>query len=44
MAGTASGAVAFSRTGEPATADFDDAIVIRAFRDVPTMVQLLREF
>ena len=29
------GAVAFSRTGDPATGDFGDAIVIRKFGDVP---------
>jgi hypothetical protein len=30
-----SGAVAFSRTGDPATGDFSDAKVIRKFGDVP---------
>jgi hypothetical protein len=29
------GAVAFSRTGDPATGDFDDATVIRKFGEVP---------
>ena len=29
------GAVAFSRTGNPATGDFSDARVIRKFGDVP---------
>jgi hypothetical protein len=29
------GAVAFSRTGDPATGDFGDAQVIRKFGDVP---------
>jgi len=29
------GAVAFSRTGDPATGDFIDAKVIRTFGDVP---------
>jgi hypothetical protein len=29
------GAVAFSRTGDPATGDFSDAKVIRTFGDVP---------
>jgi hypothetical protein len=29
------GAVAFSRTGDPATADFSDAKVIRKFGNVP---------
>jgi hypothetical protein len=29
------GAIAFSRTGDPATGDFSDAKVIRKFGDVP---------
>jgi hypothetical protein len=29
------GAVAFSRTGDPATGDFHDATVLRKFGDVP---------
>jgi hypothetical protein len=29
------GAVAFSRTGDPATGDFSDAQVIKKFGDVP---------
>jgi hypothetical protein len=29
------GAVAFSRTGDPATGDFSDAIVMKKFGDVP---------
>lgn len=29
------GAVAFSRTGDPATGDFSDAKIIRKFGDVP---------
>ena len=29
------GAVAFSRSGNPATGDFDDATIIRKFGDVP---------
>ena len=29
------GAVAFSRTGDPATGDFNDANVIKKFGDVP---------
>jgi hypothetical protein len=28
------GAIAFSRTGDPATGDFDDAVVIKAFGEV----------
>lgn len=42
MAGTAAGAVAFSRTGEPATGEFEDAVVIRTFGEVPSMDQLLK--
>jgi hypothetical protein len=30
------GAVAFSRTGDPATGDFGDARIIRKFGEVPT--------
>jgi hypothetical protein len=30
------GAVAFSRTGDPATGDFSDAKVIKKFGDVPS--------
>ena len=41
MAETAAGAVAFSRTGEPATGKFDDAVVIRTFGEVPMLEQLL---
>jgi hypothetical protein len=29
------GAVAFSRTGDPATSDFSDATVLKKFGDVP---------
>jgi hypothetical protein len=29
------GAIAFSRTGDPATGDFSDATVLRKFGDVP---------
>lgn len=41
MAETSAGAVAFSRTGDPATGEFDDAIVIREFGEVPTLDELL---
>lgn len=41
MATTSAGAVAFSRTGEPATGDFEDAVVLRTFGEVPSMDQLL---
>lgn len=30
------GAVAFSRTGDPAIGEFGDAVVLRAFGDVPS--------
>jgi hypothetical protein len=36
------GAVAFSRTGDPATGDFADAKVIRKFGDVPNDLSALR--
>ena len=42
MALTAAGAVAFSRTGEPATGEFEDAVVLRTFCEVPSMEDLLR--
>jgi hypothetical protein len=29
------GAVAFSRTGDPATGDFSDVIILRRFGEVP---------
>jgi hypothetical protein len=35
------GAIAFSRTGDPATGDFSDAKVIRRFGDVPTDLSAL---
>jgi hypothetical protein len=35
------GAVAFSRTGDPATGDFGDATVIRKFGDVPSDLSTL---
>jgi hypothetical protein len=41
MAATAAGAVAFSRTGDPATGEFDNAVVIRRFGDVPDLDALL---
>jgi hypothetical protein len=30
------GAVAFSRTGDPSLGDFEDAVLLRAFGDVPS--------
>ena len=41
LAVTSAGAVAFSRTGKPATGDFADAVVIRTFGEVPSMEELL---
>ena len=41
LALTSAGAVAFSRTGEPATGEFEDAVVIRTFGKVPSMEDLL---
>jgi hypothetical protein len=35
------GAIAFSRTGDPATGDFSDAQVIRKFGDVPNDLSAL---
>lgn len=35
------GAVAFSRTGDPATGEFSDATVIRKFGDVPDDLSVL---
>ena len=40
MARTAAGAVAFSRTGDPATGEFADAVVIRQFGEVPSLDDL----
>ncbi|MEJ0092024.1 MAG: hypothetical protein WDN46_00830 [Methylocella sp.] len=41
MAGRVAGAVAFSRTGDPATGEFEDAIVIKRFGNVPETDALL---
>ncbi len=41
LALTSAGAVAFSRTGEPATGEFEGAVVIRTFGEVPSMEDLL---
>ena len=40
MALTAAGAVAFSRTGDPAMGEFEDAVVIRRFGEVDDAVLL----
>ena len=41
MAETSAGAVAFSRTGEPGSGEFEDAVVIRGFGEIPSMEELL---
>ncbi|MEJ0093424.1 MAG: hypothetical protein WDN46_08295 [Methylocella sp.] len=41
MALTAAGAVAFSRTGDPASGEFQDAVVIKRFGDTPDVEALL---
>ena len=41
MAETAAGAVAFSRTGDPATGEFEDAVVLRQFGEVPSLDALM---
>ena len=41
MARTVPGAVAFSRAGDPATGDFEDAVVIQRFGEVPSVEELL---
>ena len=35
MARRAAGAIAFSRTGDPATGEYRDAVVLEVFGDVP---------
>ena len=42
MADTAAGAVAFSRTGDPASSEFEDAVVLRELAEVPSIEELLR--
>ena len=41
MATTAAGAVAFSRTGDPSSGEFEDAVVIQQFGEVPSLDDLL---
>ncbi len=41
MAETATCAVAFSRTGDPASGEFEDAVVLRQFGEVPSLDDLL---
>jgi len=38
---SSAGAVAFSRSGSPSSGDFEDAVVIRTFGEVPTPDELL---
>jgi hypothetical protein len=35
------GAVAFSRTGDPGSGEFSDAVVLKAFGDVPSDLSTL---
>ena len=37
------GAVAFSRTGDPDSGQFDDAVILATFGDVPSVDQLTGE-
>lgn len=41
MAKTSAGALAFSRTGDPATGQFEDAVVLQAFGEVPSLDEVL---
>jgi hypothetical protein len=41
MAMTSAGAVAFSRSGDPSSGEFEDATVIGSYGDVPSMDELL---
>lgn len=41
MARTAAGAVVFSRTGDPQIGEFEDAVVLRTFGEVPSLEDLL---
>jgi len=43
MASTAAGAVAFSRTGNPAEGEFEDAEIIHRFGLVPSVDELFAE-
>ena len=42
MAKTAAGALAFSRTGDPASGDFQDAVVLLTSGEVPNLDGILR--
>ena len=41
MAKRFGGAVAFSRTGDPQVGEFEDAVVLRSFGEVPSLGDLL---
>lgn len=41
MADRAAGAVAFSRTGDPSSGDYDEAVVIATFGEVPSLDELM---
>ncbi len=41
LATTAAGAVAFSRTGDPSIGEFENAVVIERFGEVPSLDDLL---
>ncbi len=41
MALTSPGAVAFSRTGDPAIGEFDEAVILQRFGEVPSLDELL---
>ena len=41
MLETSPGAVAFSRTGDPQSGEFEDAVVLREFGEVPSLEELL---
>ena len=41
LAATCAGAVAFSRTGDPSVGEFEAAVVIRSFGEVPSLTDLL---
>ena len=43
LATTALGAVAFSRTGDPGSGEFEDAVVIQQFGEVPSLDDLLSD-
>ena len=40
LAAASAGAVAFSRTGDPSVGEFEDAVLIQTFGDVPNLDDL----